>query len=105
LRLERWSLLRPRREFLVTSAAAGATLLLPGKLSAAPSGKQTYAILHTNHLRSNLIEMSPSEDYTPFTLNDDMIRGGYARLVTLIANTAEFIIPIIVPGSRFTNTP
>jgi 5'-nucleotidase/UDP-sugar diphosphatase len=78
-----------RREFLVTSAAAGATLLLPGKLSAAPTGKQTFTILHTNDLHSNLIGMSPSADYTPFILNDDMTRGGYARLATLIANRKE----------------
>ena len=78
-----------RREFLVTSAAAGATLLLTGKLSVAPTGQQTFTILHTNDLHSNLIGMSPSTDYTPFTLNDDMTRGGYARLATLIANRKE----------------
>ncbi len=82
-----------RREFLATSAAAGATLLLTGKLSAAPIGKQIFTILHTNDLHSNLIGMAPATDYTPFTLNDDMTRGGYAggyaRLATLIANRKE----------------
>ena len=29
--------------------------------------------------------MGPAADYTPFTLNDDTTRGGYARLATLIA--------------------
>ena len=29
--------------------------------------------------------MGPASDYTPFTLNDDTTRGGYARLATLIA--------------------
>ncbi len=29
--------------------------------------------------------MGPASDYTPFTLNDDSTRGGYARLAALIA--------------------
>ena len=29
--------------------------------------------------------MAPATDYTPFTLNDDKTRGGFARLATLIA--------------------
>ena len=29
--------------------------------------------------------MGPSSDYTPFTINDDPTRGGFARLATLIA--------------------
>ena len=74
-----------RREFLASSAAVGATLCLPGTLSAAPAGKQTFTILHTNDLHSNFIGMAPATDYTPFTLNDDTTRGGYARLATLIA--------------------
>ncbi len=55
-----------RREFLATSAAASATLCLPGTLSAAPAGKKTFTILHTNDLHSNLIGPSPASDYTPF---------------------------------------
>ncbi|MCY2965628.1 MAG: bifunctional UDP-sugar hydrolase/5'-nucleotidase [Planctomycetota bacterium] len=74
-----------RREFLTTSAVAGATLCLTGGLSAAPAGKRTFTILHTNHLHSNLIGMAPSADYTPFALNNDKTRGGFARLATLIA--------------------
>ncbi len=88
-----------RRKFLITSAAAGATLLIPSKLSAAPTGKQTFTILHTNDLHSNLIGMSPSTDYTPFTLHDDMTRGGYARLATLIARrkaTREDQGPVLI---------
>ena len=73
-----------RREFLVTSAAAGATLFLTGKLAGAPTGKQTFTILHTNDLHSNLIGMAPASDYAPFSLGD-ATRGGYARLATLIA--------------------
>jgi len=60
-------------------------MLLPGVLSAAQDGKRTFTILHTNDLHSNFIGMSPASDYSPFTLNDDKTRGGYARLATLIA--------------------
>jgi hypothetical protein len=74
-----------RREFVVGSVAAGATLLLPGGLSAAEDGKKTFTILHTNDLHSNLIGMGPASDYTPFALNNDTTQGGYARLATLIA--------------------
>ena len=41
-----------RREFLATSAAVGATLYLPGTLSAASAGKKTFTILHTKQVRS-----------------------------------------------------
>lgn len=82
-----------RREFLAATAAAGATLLLPGALSAAPppdpKGKRTFTILHTNDIHSNLIGMGPAADYTPFALNDDRTRGGFARLATLIAKRRE----------------
>ncbi len=74
-----------RREFLAASGAVGATLCLPDSLSAAISGKHTFTILHTNDLHSNFIGMAPAIDYTPFALNDDTTRGGYARLATLIA--------------------
>jgi 5'-nucleotidase / UDP-sugar diphosphatase len=74
-----------RREFMAISAAAGATILLPGALSAALDGKKTFTILHTNDMHSNLIGLGPASDYSPFTLNDDKTRGGYARLATLIA--------------------
>ncbi|MEI7902530.1 MAG: bifunctional UDP-sugar hydrolase/5'-nucleotidase [bacterium] len=47
--------------------------------------KQTFTILHTNDLHSSFIGMGPAADYTPFTLNDDATRGGYARLASLIA--------------------
>jgi 5'-nucleotidase/UDP-sugar diphosphatase len=75
-----------RREFLVTSGAAavGATILKPGFLSAAPPGAKTFTILHTNDLHSNFLGLGPAADYSPFTLNDDATRGGYARQATLI---------------------
>ena len=78
-----------RREFLAGSAAVGATILLPGALFAAVDGKKTFTILHTNDMHSSFIGMGPAADYTPFTLNDDKTRGGYARLAALIAKRKE----------------
>ena len=60
-------------------------LVLRGGRAWAADGKKTFTILHTNDLHSNLIGMAPATDYTPFTLNDDNTRGGFARLATLIA--------------------
>jgi 5'-nucleotidase len=74
-----------RREFLVGSAAVGVTIFLPGLLSASQGGKKTFTILHTNDMHSSFIGMGPATDYTPFTLNDDQTRGGWARLAGLIA--------------------
>ena len=74
-----------RREFLAGSAVAGITLLMPGFLAAAPVGAKTFTILHTNDMHASFIGMGPSADYTPFKLNDDNTRGGYARLASLIA--------------------
>ncbi len=78
-----------RREFLVGSAAVGVTMLLPAILSAAVDGKKTFTILHTNDMHSNFIGMGPASDYTPFSLNDDSTRGGYARIAALIAKRKE----------------
>jgi len=76
---------RSRREFLAGAAAVGVTLLQPGFVCAAPAGAKTFTILHTNDMHASFIGMGPSADYTPFTLNDDTTRGGYARLASLIA--------------------
>ena len=54
-------------------------------MSAAPAGAKSFTILHTNDMHASFIGMGPSADYTPFTLNDDTTRGGYARLASLIA--------------------
>jgi 5'-nucleotidase len=51
--------------------------------------KKTFTILHTNDMHSAFIGMGPHSDYTPFTLNDDATRGGYARLASLIAERTE----------------
>lgn len=80
---------RSRREFLTGSAAVGVTLLLPGFLCAAPVGAKTFTILHTNDMHASFIGMGPSADYTPFTLNDDTTRGGYARLAALITQRTK----------------
>jgi 5'-nucleotidase len=74
-----------RREFLVATAAVGATALLPDALAAEAKGKRTFTILHTNDLHSSFIGMGPSSDYTPFTLGDDATRGGWARLAAAVA--------------------
>ena len=68
-----------RREFLVATAAVGASAFLPVRADA-PAGKRTFTILHTNDLHSSLIGMGPSSDYSPLTLGDDSTRGGWARL-------------------------
>ena len=45
--------------------------------------KKAFTILYTDDMHSSLIGMGPAADYTPFTLNDDTTRGGYAlRLLT-----------------------
>ena len=74
-----------RREFLAGAAAVGATIALSGEVAAAAGGAKTLTILHTNDMHSAFIGMGPAADYTPFTLNDDTTRGGYARLSALIA--------------------
>ena len=82
-----------RREFIAVSSAAGATMLLPGVLSAEvednKSMKKTFTILHTNDMHSSFISLGPASDYTPFTLNDDKTRGGYARFASLIATRKQ----------------
>jgi 5'-nucleotidase / UDP-sugar diphosphatase len=78
-----------RRDFLAGAAAIGAAFMLPGELAAATDGKRTFTILHTNDMHASFIGMGPASDYTPFTLNDDTTRGGYARLAGLIAKRKE----------------
>lgn len=74
-----------RRDFLAGTAATGAAILLHDKFVAAAEGKKTFTILHTNDMHSSFIGMGPATDYTPFTIDDDTTRGGYARLAALIA--------------------
>jgi 5'-nucleotidase / UDP-sugar diphosphatase len=78
-----------RREFLAGSAVGATTLLLAGELALAAEGKKTFTILHTNDLHSNLIGLGPASEYSPFNLNDDKTRGGFARLATLIAKRKD----------------
>ena len=77
-----------RREFLAGSAAVAAATVLPSDLAAA-EGKKTFTILHTNDMHSAFIGMGPQADYTPFKLNDDTTRGGFARLAGLISKRRE----------------
>ena len=61
-----------RREFLATSSAVtSATLCLTDTLFAAPVGKRTFTILHTNDLHSNLLGVGPASEYTTTSLNDE----------------------------------
>jgi 5'-nucleotidase len=78
-----------RRDFLMGAAAIGATFMLPRELAAAVDGTKTFTILHTNDMHASFIGMGPASDYTPFTLNDDTTRGGYARLAGLIAQRKD----------------
>ena len=68
-------------------------------LAAQTAGKKTFTVLHTNDLHSNFIGMAPAVDYTPFTLNDDSTRGGFARLATKIRErraAIEGLGPVLV---------
>ena len=47
--------------------------------------KKSFTILHTNDMHSAFIGMDPAADCTPFTLNDDKTRRGYARMAGMIA--------------------
>jgi len=78
-----------RRELLASSAAGAAALFLSAEPAAAADGKKTFTILHTNDLHSNFIGLGPASDYSPFILNDDKTRGGFARLAALIAERKE----------------
>jgi 5'-nucleotidase/UDP-sugar diphosphatase len=78
-----------RREFLAGTVAVGAAIALSSELAAAAEGKKTFTILHTNDMHASFIGMGPASDYTPFTVNDDTTRGGYARLAGLIAKRKE----------------
>src|SRR6476660_823736 len=51
--------------------------------------KVTFTILHTNDLHASFIGMGPAADYSPFTLNDDKTRGGWARLGAMIAKRMD----------------
>jgi 5'-nucleotidase / UDP-sugar diphosphatase len=73
-----------RRAVLAGSTAVGTTMVL-SEFSMAADGQKTFTILHTNDMHSAFIGMGPASDYSPFTLNDDATRGGYARLAGLIA--------------------
>ena len=78
-----------RREFLAGSVAFGVTAMLPAEWVGAAEGAKTFTILHTNDMHSAFIGMGPESDYTPFTLNDDATRGGFARLAGLVARKRE----------------
>ena len=41
-------------------------------------------ILHTNDLHSRLEGYAPTSEYTPYTTGDDMTKGGFSRLASII---------------------
>ena len=77
-----------RRGTLMLAIAVVCAMAFMGAISYAADPK-TFTILHTNDMHSSFIGMGPAADYTPFTLNDDATRGGYARLAALIAKKKE----------------
>jgi len=78
--------LRRGRQNLFAAVLVGALAFISANSQAAEAnGKKTFTILHANDLHSAFLGLGPVSDYTPFTLNDDATRGGYARLATLIA--------------------
>ena len=75
---------------LLAAALACALAFISANACAADAdGKKTFTILHTNDLHSAFLGLGPVTDYTPFTLNDDKTRGGYARQATLIAQRKQ----------------
>src|SRR6516164_8704689 len=61
---------------------------------------QKLVILHTNDIHSHLMGFAPEADYTPATLNDDMTKGGMARLAAAIgaakASAAASNTPVLL---------
>ncbi|HJX70681.1 MAG TPA: metallophosphoesterase, partial [Bacteroidales bacterium] len=53
------------------------------------SQEQKLVILHTNDVHSNLTGFGPESDYSPLSVNDDLTRGGFARLQTLIRQLSD----------------
>ena len=81
--------MKPRPPTLLATALACAMAFISTlSYAAEPAGKKTFTILHTNDMHASFIGLGPASDYTPFSLNDDKTRGGYARLAAMIAKRA-----------------
>jgi 5'-nucleotidase / UDP-sugar diphosphatase len=79
-----------RTQVLITAVLVCAMAFVSAICYAAEPGvKKTFTILHTNDMHATFIGMGPASDYTPFSLNDDNTRGGYARLASMIAKRKE----------------
>ncbi|MBL9085109.1 MAG: bifunctional metallophosphatase/5'-nucleotidase, partial [Planctomycetales bacterium] len=63
--------------------------MLSSRTALGSEGKKTFTILHTNDLHSNFLGMSPASDYSPFDLDNDRTRGGFARLAALISKRKD----------------
>ena len=60
---------------------------------------QSFTILHTNDMHSNLIGVGPASEYSPMTLNDDATIGGIERIASLIderRKAREAMGPVLV---------
>jgi 5'-nucleotidase/UDP-sugar diphosphatase len=68
--------------------------ILPGK------NQLEFTILQTSDVHDHASGYGPFLDYTPYTLNDDGVRGGFARLATLIGmvrqNQEEADVPTLL---------
>lgn len=60
------------------------SLFLALTMACTIAGAQKLTILHTNDMHSRLLGFAPTSEYTPFSINDDQTRGGFARLAHLI---------------------
>jgi 5'-nucleotidase len=82
-RLHRW--LIPLVATALHAAACGSSNGSPHPDGGTDAGTpQKLLILHTNDIHSHLMGFAPEADYTPASPNDDMTRGGMARLAAAI---------------------
>jgi 5'-nucleotidase/UDP-sugar diphosphatase len=50
---------------------------------------QKLTIYHTNDVHSKLTGYGPESEYTPLSVNDDLTKGGFARLATVFNHTEK----------------
>ncbi len=78
-------------------------LFLLSILSLNGQNTKRITILHTNDLHSRLTGYSPESAYSPLTLNDDLTKGGFARISTIIKTEKEKYAEavLVVDGGDF----
>ncbi len=62
------------------------TLILSFSASSEP---KKLSVIHFNDLHSRFQGFAPTLDYTPFTINDDATKGGWARIATHVNNIKD----------------